>query len=60
MTHYMELLAVNQPWNLILFMAIPVTLAETIAITELAFQLRNIPRLFSLRDCPTYRFRESQ
>jgi hypothetical protein len=27
---------VNQPWNLILFMAIPVALAETIAITELA------------------------
>jgi hypothetical protein len=36
MTHYMELLAVNQPWNLIIFMAIPVILAETIAITELA------------------------
>ncbi|WP_228485643.1 DUF6803 family protein [Thermaerobacillus caldiproteolyticus] len=36
MTHYMELLAVNQPWNLILFMAIPIALAETIAITELA------------------------
>ncbi len=36
MTHYMELLATNQPWNLILFMAIPVILAETIAITELA------------------------
>ncbi len=35
MTHYMELLAVNQPWNLILFMAIPVILAETLAITEL-------------------------
>ena len=35
MTHYMELLAVNQPWNLILFMAIPVALAETVAITEL-------------------------
>lgn len=35
MTHYMELLAVNQPWNLILFMAIPVILAETVAITEL-------------------------
>lgn len=35
MTHYMELLAVNQPWNLILFMAIPVVLAETVAITEL-------------------------
>lgn len=35
MTHYMELLATNQPWNLILFMAIPVILAETVAITEL-------------------------
>ena len=35
MTHYMELLAANQPWNLILFMAIPVVLAETLAITEL-------------------------
>lgn len=35
MTHYMELLAVNQPWNLIIFMAIPVILAETVAITEL-------------------------
>lgn len=36
MTHYMELLATMQPWNLILFMAIPVVLAETVAITELA------------------------
>lgn len=35
MTHYMELLAVNQPWNLIIFMAVPVILAETLAITEL-------------------------
>jgi len=35
MTHYMGLLASNQPWNLIIFMAIPVILAETIAITEL-------------------------
>lgn len=35
MTHYMELLATNQPWNLILFMAIPVVLAETVVITEL-------------------------
>ncbi len=35
MTHYMGLLAANQPWNLILFMAIPVILAETLAITEL-------------------------
>jgi len=35
MTHYMELLATNQPWNLIIFMAIPVILAEYIAVTEL-------------------------
>ena len=35
MTHYMELLAENQPWNLLLLMAIPIVLAETIAITEL-------------------------
>ena len=35
MTHYMGLLAVNQPWNLLIFMAIPVVLAETLAITEL-------------------------
>ncbi len=35
MTHYMGLLAVNQPWNLLLFMAAPVILAETLAITEL-------------------------
>lgn len=34
MTHYMELLAVNQPWNLILYMAIPVILAETLVATE--------------------------
>lgn len=36
MTHYMELLGDNQPWNLLIFMAVPVILAETIAITELA------------------------
>lgn len=35
MTHYMELLATNQPWNLLIFMAIPVICAETLAITEL-------------------------
>jgi hypothetical protein len=35
MTHYMELLAVNQPWNLLIFMAFPIVLAETLAITEL-------------------------
>ena len=31
----MELLAVNQPWNLLIYMAVPVVLAETVAITEL-------------------------
>lgn len=36
MTHYMGLLADNQPWNLILFMAIPVICAETLAISEFA------------------------
>lgn len=35
MTHYMELLATNQPWQLLLFMAIPVICAETLAISEL-------------------------
>lgn len=35
MTHYMGVLAINQPWNLLLFMAIPVILAETLAVTEL-------------------------
>lgn len=35
MTHYMELLATAQPWHLIFFMAIPVILAETVAVTEL-------------------------
>ncbi len=35
MTHYMALLADNQPWNLLIFMAVPVILAETVAITEL-------------------------
>ena len=35
MTHYMELLASNQPWNLIIFMVVPVVFAEYIAITEL-------------------------
>nr|WP_092071907.1 DUF6803 family protein [Dendrosporobacter quercicolus]NSL49446.1 cytochrome oxidase biogenesis protein Surf12C [Dendrosporobacter quercicolus DSM 1736]SDM31120.1 hypothetical protein SAMN04488502_103227 [Dendrosporobacter quercicolus] len=34
MTNYMELLAVNQPWNLILYMVIPVGLAEALVATE--------------------------
>jgi hypothetical protein len=36
MTHYMELLAIHQPRNLLVFMAVPVVLAETLAISELA------------------------
>ncbi|HRA07592.1 MAG TPA: permease [Propionicimonas sp.] len=40
MTHYMELLAANQPWNLLLFMGVPVVLAETLAITELVLLFR--------------------
>ena len=39
MTHYMGLLAVRQPWNLLLFMALPVVLAEILAITELVMLL---------------------
>lgn len=34
MTNYMDLLAANQPWNLILFMVIPVGLAEALVATE--------------------------
>lgn len=41
MTHYMELLATNQPWNLLIFMAVPVVLAETIAVTELYLLFTN-------------------
>jgi hypothetical protein len=46
MTHYMGLLAANQPWNLLLFMAVPVALAETVAVTELAllFSRSSLPR----------------
>ena len=34
MTHYMELLMTNQPWNLIGYMVIPVVLAEAMVATE--------------------------
>lgn len=34
MTHYMELLASNQPWNLIIFMVVPVVLAEALVAIE--------------------------
>lgn len=36
MTHYMELLSIGSPRNLLLFMGVPVVLAETLAITEIA------------------------
>ena len=42
MTHYMELLSVNQPWNLLMFMAAPIVLAETIAVTELRSEERRV------------------
>lgn len=34
MTHYMELLATNQPWNLLYYMAVPVVLAEVLVAIE--------------------------
>lgn len=40
MTHYMGLLVANQPWNLLVFMVVPVVLAETLAISELALLYR--------------------
>ncbi len=43
MTHYMGLLSVNQPWNLLLFMAAPVILAETLAVTELVLLFSSNP-----------------
>jgi hypothetical protein len=43
MTHYMGLLAINQPGNLLLFMAFPVILAETLAVTELVLLFRAEP-----------------
>jgi len=44
MTHYMSLLAENQPWNLIIFMAIPVIMAETLTITEFFIIFKRIDR----------------
>jgi hypothetical protein len=34
MTHYMELLATNQPWNLLYYMVVPVVLAEALVAVE--------------------------
>lgn len=33
-TNYMDLLMTNQPWNLIMYMVIPVVLAEAVVATE--------------------------
>ena len=43
MTHYMELLATNQPVNLLLFMGVPVVIAETLAISEIALLFTRQP-----------------
>jgi hypothetical protein len=43
MTHYMGLLSASQPWNLLVFMAVPVVLAETLAITELVILFAAAP-----------------
>ncbi len=50
-THYMDLLMQDSPWNLILFMAIPVVLAESIAISELflLWSQKKIPALDNFR-----------
>lgn len=34
MTHYMELLSLHQPWFLILFMLVPMVMAETILAAD--------------------------
>lgn len=41
-THYMSLLMSNQPWNLIIFMAMPVIMAETLTITEFVILFNKI------------------
>ncbi|MGE5553115.1 MAG: DUF6803 family protein [Betaproteobacteria bacterium] len=41
MTHYMELLASNQPWNLLYYMAVPVILAETLVALEFFIVFRH-------------------
>lgn len=40
MTHYMGLLADNQAWNLLIFMAVPVILAESLVATEFVVVFR--------------------
>lgn len=40
MTHYMELLATNQPWNLIRYMVIPVIIVEALVAIEFLIVFR--------------------
>lgn len=42
MTHYMSLLTSNQPWNLIIFMALPVIMAEALTISEFFINFNKI------------------
>ena len=45
MTQYMSLLMANSPYNLILFMVVPMVIAETIAITEIVLLFSSKPLL---------------
>lgn len=45
MTQYMSLLMANAPYNLILFMVVPMVIAETIAITEIVLLFSSKPLL---------------
>ena len=45
MTQYMSLLMANSPYNLILFMVVPMVIAETIAISEIVLLFSSKPLL---------------
>ncbi|WP_297914446.1 DUF6803 family protein, partial [uncultured Campylobacter sp.] len=49
MTNYMELLMQNQPWNLIVFMVLPMGLAEAIVASEFFSLYRNDERATSTK-----------
>ena len=56
MTRYMSLLMENSPYNLILFMVVPMVIAETIAITEivLLFSSKPLPKVQGLNSICTF------
>lgn len=56
MTQYMSLLMANSPYNLILFMVVPMVIAETIAITEivLLFSSKPLLKVHSLNSICTF------